>query len=111
MTTFSLFLFFRTPVQGRGAEAYLWDLLYYLYNEGNLDDSSQFWAFLHQKFSKKVEDKVMTLGQQAAQQAELKTLKEIALRMLEEKCDIPLISRVTNLSQQEIKRLAQEKTN
>ena len=45
------------------------DLLYCLYNEGNLNDSSQFWTFLHRKFSKDIEEKVMTLGQQAIQQA------------------------------------------
>lgn len=91
------------------------DLLYYLYNEGNLNNSSAFWHFLHQKFSKKVEDAVMTLGQQAikeaTQQAKHTTLQETALRMLDEKFDIQVISRITHLSPEEIKQLAKKKTN
>ncbi|MBA2650240.1 MAG: Rpn family recombination-promoting nuclease/putative transposase [Legionella sp.] len=85
------------------------DLLYYIYNEGNLSDSSQFWAFLHQKFSKDIEEKVMTLGQQAIQQARLQESQETALRMLKEKLDIQLISKVTKLTQEEINRLANKK--
>ena len=95
------------------------DLLYYLYNEGNLENSNQFWAFLHQKFSKEVEDKVMTLGQQATQQAfqqgaqqgAQQESKETALRMLEKKLDIKLISEVTKLSQEEIKLLLKKKNH
>lgn len=45
------------------------DLLYYIYNEGNLTDSDKFWSFLRRQFSHDVEEKVMTLGQQAVQQA------------------------------------------
>ncbi len=87
------------------------DLLYYLYNEGNLNDSSHFWSFLHHKFSKEVEEKVMTLGQQAVQKAVQKESKETALRMLDEKLDIKLISKVTQLSQEEIKLLIKNSTN
>ncbi len=95
------------------------DLLYYLYNEGNLNDSNQFWTFLHHKFSKDVGEKVMTLGQQAIEEAvqqavqrtERQKLEETALRMLDEKCDIPLISRVTELSQKEIMVLANKRHN
>lgn len=91
------------------------DLLYYLYNEGNLVNSNQFWAFLHQRFSKKVEDKVMTLGQQAVQQAfqrgAQQELKETALRMLEKKLDIKLIAEVTKLSLEEIKLLSKKKNH
>jgi recombination-promoting nuclease RpnA len=89
------------------------DLLYYLYTEGNLSDSSRFWSYLHRKFSKEVEEKVMTLGQQAVQQAvqqtEHQVLQATALRMLDEKCDIKFISKVTQLSQDEIKHLARKK--
>jgi recombination-promoting nuclease RpnA len=89
------------------------DLLYYLYTEGNLSDSSRFWSYLHRKFSKEVEEKVMTLGQQAVhqavQQAEHQALQATALRMLDEKLDIKLISKVTKLSPDEIKRLARKK--
>ncbi len=46
------------------------DLLYYLYSEGNLSHSSKFWPFLHRKFSKEVEEEVMTLRQQDIQQGE-----------------------------------------
>jgi predicted transposase/invertase (TIGR01784 family) len=85
------------------------DMLYYLYNEGNLTDSDKFWTFLHHKFSKDVEEKVMTLGeraqQQALQQGIQQGVQETALRMLNEKIDITLISKVTNLSPEEIKRL------
>jgi predicted transposase/invertase (TIGR01784 family) len=92
------------------------DLLYYLYNEGNLIDSEQFWAFLHQKFSSDVEEKVMTLGQrdrqqavqQAAQQEKIKVLQETALRMLEKKLDIALISEVTSLTPKEISQLVKK---
>jgi predicted transposase YdaD len=85
------------------------DLLYYLYTEGNLSDSSRFWSYLHRKFSNEVEEKIMTLGQQAEQRAEQRALQETALRMLDEKCDIKFISKVTQLSQDEIKRLARKK--
>jgi len=95
------------------------DLLYYLYNEGNLTSANQFWAFLHQKFSKEVEDKVMTLGQQAVQQAVQQATqqalkqgaRETALRMLEKKLDIQLIAEVTRLSLEEIKQLKKKPTN
>lgn len=91
------------------------DLLYYLYNEGNLVNSNQFWAFLHQRFSKEVEDKVMTLGQQAVQQAfqqgAQQELKETALRMLEKKLDIKLIAEVTKLPLEEIKLLSKKKNH
>lgn len=85
------------------------DLLYYIYNEGNLDDSSKFWTFLHRQFSHDVEEKVMTLGQQAVQQAFHQAKREDALRMLEKKLDIKLISEITQLPQEEIKRLANKK--
>jgi predicted transposase YdaD len=86
------------------------DLLYYIYTEGNLNDSSRFWSYLHRKFSKEVEEKVMTLGQQAEQRAMQQGMqqgaRQIAIRMLEEQFDIKLISKITNLSLEEIKRLA-----
>lgn len=91
------------------------NLLYYIYNEGKLNDKGHFFAFLHQKFSKAVEDEVMSLGQQAireaAQQAEHSTLQKTALRMLDENCDIQFISRITHLTKEEIKQLAKKKTN
>lgn len=89
------------------------DLLYYLYNEGNLTDSQQFLAFSRNKFSPDAEEKVMTLGQRdrqrAAQQAEHRVLQETALRMLEKKMDIAVIAEVTQLTHQEISRLAKKK--
>lgn len=91
------------------------NLLYYIYNEGRLNDKGQFFAFLHQKFSHDVEEEVMSLGQQAireaSQQAEHNTLQKTALRMLDEKFDIQVISRITHLSPEEIKKLAKKKTN
>jgi hypothetical protein len=54
-------------------------------------------------------EKVMTLGQQDVQQAEQRALQQTAIRMLARKCDIELISEVTKLSQDEIKRLARKK--
>lgn len=55
----------------------------------------------------------MTLGQraiqQAVQQTEQQTLQQTALRMLDEKFDIKTISKITKLSQDEIKRLAKKK--
>lgn len=90
------------------------DLLYYLYNEGNLTDSDEFWAAIRHKFSKEVEEKVMTLGQQAKQQAFKQGAQQeaqaTALRMLEKKLDVNLISEVTHLSIATIKQLA-KKTN
>lgn len=85
------------------------NLLYYIYTEGNLNDSSKFWSYLHRKFSKEIEEKVMTLGQQAEQQAEQQALQQTALRMLDEKLDIKLISKVTKLSQSEIEKLKKKK--
>lgn len=82
------------------------DMLYYLYNVGNLNNDNQFWNFIHQQFSKDVEEKVMTLGQQAAQKALQQGMQETACRMLNEKLDIHLITKVTNLSIEEIKKLA-----
>lgn len=95
------------------------DLLYYLYNEGNLTNSEKFWSFLHSKFSKEVEEKIMTLGQQAekkafqegAQEGAQQEAKATALRMLEKNLDIKLISEVTHLSAEEIKRLAKKQAN
>ncbi len=89
----------------------------YIYTEGNLNDSSKFWAFLHRKFSKEVEEKVMTLGQQAIQQALQQGVqqgvqqesRETALRMLDEKFDIKTISKITKLSPGEVKQLAKQK--
>jgi predicted transposase YdaD len=92
------------------------DLLYYIYREGNLSDSSRFWSYLHRKFSKEVEEKVMTLGQQAEQRAvqqavqhtRQETMQQTAIRMLEKQFDIKLISEITKLSLNEIKRLAEK---
>lgn len=89
------------------------DLLYYLYNEGNLADSDKFWSFLHSKFSKDVEEKMMTLGQQdkerafqkGTQQGAQQEAQATALRMLNEKLDVQLISKITNLSAEEIRQL------
>ena len=68
-----------------------------------------------ERFSKEVEDKVMTLGQQAVQQAfqqgAQQELKETALRMLEKKLDIKLIAEVTKLSLEEIKLLSKKKNH
>jgi predicted transposase/invertase (TIGR01784 family) len=91
------------------------NLLYYIYNEGNLNDKSHFFAFLHHKFSKDVEEEVMSLGQRAIREADLqatrRAFKETALRMLEKNCDIQLISEITHLTYEEIKQLAKKKTN
>jgi predicted transposase YdaD len=104
------------------------DLLFYLYNEGNLSGKPQFWAFLHQKFSENVENKMMTLGQkdrqesleqgieqgieQGLKQGVERGLKQgvekTARRMLEKKVDIQLIAEVTQLSITEIKHLAKK---
>ena len=102
-------------------------MLYYLYNEGNLKDSNQFWAFLHRQFSKEVGEKVMTLGQQAVQQAVKQAVqqaveqaveqtkeqqsREIALCMLDEGVNIPLISKITKLSIGEVQALSRNKPN
>jgi rubrerythrin len=51
----------------------------------------------------------MTLGQQAIQQAVQHTSQETAIRMLNERLDIKLISKVTKLSQEEIKRLERKR--
>jgi predicted transposase YdaD len=98
------------------------DMLYYLYNEGNLNNSSQFWMFLHTKFSSNVEEKVMSLGQQAIQQAvqqavqkavqqavhdtEQQNSEKIALQLLKKKIDINIIAQSTNLSTQKLLKLA-----
>ena len=99
------------------------DMLYYLYNEGNLCDSNQFWVFLHRQFSQDVEEKVMTLGQQAVQKAlqegmqqgrqqgKDQTSRETAIRMLGKKFDIKLISEITKLSIKDIEGLASKKHN
>ena len=99
------------------------DMLYYLCNEGNLKDSNQFWAFLHRQFSKEVGEKVMTLGQQAVQQAVKQAVqqaveqtkeqqsREIALCMLDEGVNIPLISKITKLSIGEVQALSRNKPN
>lgn len=88
------------------------DLLYYIYNEGNLTDPTKFLTFLHQRFSKDVEEKVMTLGQQATYQARQEGinqgLQESALRMIKRNMDIDTIIEITGLSREEIKRLAQK---
>lgn len=63
---------------------------------------------MHQQFSRDIEEKVMTLGQQATQKPAQHPLKEAALRMLEKKFDINLISELTNLSPEEIKRLGKQ---
>ncbi len=93
------------------------DLLYYLYSEGNLSHSSKFWPFLHRKFSKEVEEEVMTLRQQDIQQGEQrglqqgtqKALQETALRMLQSKqFEIETIAKITQLSIAEIESLAKK---
>lgn len=102
-----------------GARDDVADMLYYLYNEGNLKDSNQFWAFLHRQFSKEVGEKVMTLGQQAVQQAVKQAVeqtkeqqsREIALCMLDEGVNIPLISKITKLSIGEVQALSRNKPN
>jgi hypothetical protein len=54
----------------------------------------------------------MTLGQKAIQQAVQQSIQQQAqatvLRMLDEHCDIQLISRITHLSPEAIKRLARK---
>ena len=92
------------------------DMLYYLYNEGNLSDANKFWTFLHRKFSRYVEGKIMTLGQQAIQQAVQQATQQAtqqasyatARRMLTKKLDIKFIAEMTKLSEAEIKRLKKE---
>lgn len=91
------------------------DMLYYLYNMGNLNNESRFWSFIHQQFSHDVEEKMMTLGQQATQRAFEQGIQqdkqETALRMLEKKLDIQLIAEVTKLSQKEIRLLLKKKNH
>lgn len=82
------------------------NLLYYIYNEGNLNDPEYFFAFLHQKFSKDVEEQVMTLGQKARheamqqgmQQGKLKQAEETALFLLKENMEVSKVAQATNLS-------------
>jgi hypothetical protein len=60
-----------------------------------------------QKFkSKEVEEKVMTLGQKAVQQAVQQEAQATALRMLEKKFNIHFIAEVTHLSVAKVKQLA-----
>jgi predicted transposase/invertase (TIGR01784 family) len=103
-----LFSVFKT-LEDMGYKDDVADLLFYLYNEGNLTDSAQFWAFLHQKFSPDIEEKMMTLGQRDRQQASQEEKQKTALRMLKKKLDITLISEITDLTPQEIKQLAKKK--
>lgn len=86
------------------------DLLYYLYNEGNLTDQNNFFTFLHQQFSKDVEEKVMTLGQQAVhqamQQGARKQAEESAICLLKNNLSIDVIVEATKLSQKDVIHLA-----
>jgi Putative transposase, YhgA-like len=102
------------------------DLLYYLYNEGNLTNLKSFRLLLHNKISPTMETKVMTLGQQeinrcveerieervkqvrqeVRQEAIEQNRQEMAIRLLEEDANIQLISKVTGFSQKKIKQLA-----
>lgn len=97
------------PLDEMGFKDDVADLLFYLYNEGNLTDPDQFWTFLHHKFSPDIGEKVMTLGQRDKQQAEHRVLQETARRMLEKKLDITLISEITKLTPKEISQLAKKR--
>ena len=89
------------------------DMLYYLYNEGNLKNADRFWDFLHQQFSHDVEEKVMTLGQKAVDQAVNQAVHqkavEMAIHLLDDKVDINIISKATKLPVSEIKQLAKKR--
>lgn len=88
------------------------DLLYYIYNEGNLTDPTKFLTFLHQRFSKDVEEKVMTLGQQATYQARQEGLQQgilmTAKNMLAEGTDPVFVAKVTGLPLDVIKKLKEK---
>ncbi len=85
------------------------NLLYYIYNEGSLNDSNHFFAFLHHKFSKEVEEQVMTLGQQAALKAEqkgmLKQAEKSVLSMIKKNIPIEDIVEISGLPKVDVLRL------
>ena len=75
----------------------------------------QFTEMAQTYLSKELGEEAMTIAQELKQQGIQQGIQQesqkTALRMLDEKCDIQLISRVTHLSQEEIKRLAKKKAN
>lgn len=112
-TTFeTLLIHTLQALEKMGAGDEVVDLLYYIYNEGNLADRTKFFTILHQKFSKDVEEKVMTLGQQAEakalQQGIQQGLQESALRMIRKNKNVDEIVEFTGLSKETIKILVQK---
>ena len=76
-----------------------------------VDDYEPWHGFVSDTLKKHPEFEVIGYvcdGLVAVQQAEQKTLQQTALRMLDEKCDIQLISKVTHLSIATIKQLAKK---
>jgi recombination-promoting nuclease RpnB len=87
------------------------DLLYFLLNEGKFLDKEQFLLTLRGKFSRAVEDKMMTVAQQLKEEGRIQEKIKIANNLLAEKTElsdtdlINWVHRMTGLSAEKIKEL------
>ena len=83
-------------------------LLNYLFNAGNIEDIDSFMTSSIEKLSSPMRSEIMTFAEKLEERGIEQGKQDIALKMLNERVDLAFISKVTDLSLADLKRL-QEK--
>jgi predicted transposase/invertase (TIGR01784 family) len=76
-------------------------------------DGERFWSILHQDFSSETEDKMMTIVQKLVEKGKAEGeargiqqgIKRVALKLMEKGEKLETVSRLTDLSIEELKKL------
>ena len=97
------------PMDKYEAQEMLELLLNYLFNAGNIEDIDSFVESSIEQLSSPIRSEMMTFAEKMEERGIEQGKQDIALRMLNEGVELAFISKVTDLSLADLKRL-QEKT-
>ena len=97
------------PMDKYEAQEMLELLLNYLFNAGNIEDIDSFVESSIEQLSSPIRSEMMTFAEKMEERGIEQGKQDIALKMLNEGVELAFISKVTDFSQADLKRL-QEKT-
>jgi predicted transposase/invertase (TIGR01784 family) len=81
------------------------DMLYYLLNESEFLNEDRFWSIIHQNFSSETEGKIMTIAQKLEARGIQQGVQRVALKLIEKGEKLETVSKLTDLSIEELKKL------
>jgi len=86
-------------------------MLYYLLNENEFLNEERFWSIIHQGFSSETEDKIMTIAQKLEARGIRQGIQRVALKLIEKGEKLETVSKLTDLSITELKKLKEKQSH